>query len=196
MRRMGVKTEMIYTGQTGWLQGIKHGFIFDATLNDFVSGELEHAIISCYEERKPDIILIEGQASLRNPSGPCGAEFLVSGDLSGVVLQYIPGRKYFRVNESLKLPIPSLESEIELIAAYGQTVLAVCLNTEGLSLEEAKSFQTTYQKRLNLPIILPIEDGASAFDSYREENNWRNMSLAVEIKDLSFSYKRPRSRRV
>ena len=35
---------MIYTGQTGWLQGGEYGFIFDSTLNDFVSGELENAI--------------------------------------------------------------------------------------------------------------------------------------------------------
>ena len=38
---LGRRTEVIYTGQTGWLQGFRHGFIFDATLNDFVSGELE-----------------------------------------------------------------------------------------------------------------------------------------------------------
>ena len=58
---------MIYTGQTGWLQGGKYGFIFDSTLNDFVSGELEHAILTCYEETNPDVILIEGQSALRNP---------------------------------------------------------------------------------------------------------------------------------
>ena len=41
----GMKAEMIYTGQTGWLQGGKYGFIFDSTLNDFVSGELELSLI-------------------------------------------------------------------------------------------------------------------------------------------------------
>ena len=40
-----IKTEIIYTGQTGFLQGFKHGFILDSTLNDFVSGELEKAIL-------------------------------------------------------------------------------------------------------------------------------------------------------
>ena len=70
----GMKAEMIYTGQTGWLQGGKYGFIFDSTLNDFVSGELEHAIVSCWKETQPDILFLEGQSSLRNPSGPCGLE--------------------------------------------------------------------------------------------------------------------------
>jgi uncharacterized NAD-dependent epimerase/dehydratase family protein len=48
MRKAGYKAEMIYTGQTGWMQGAKHGFIFDSTLNDFISGEMEHAVWSCY----------------------------------------------------------------------------------------------------------------------------------------------------
>ena len=59
----GYSAEMIYTGQTGWMQGWDHGFIFDSTLNDFVSGELEKAVVGCYKEKGPDLILIEGQAA-------------------------------------------------------------------------------------------------------------------------------------
>lgn len=70
MRKAGYKAEMIYTGQTGWMQGAKYGFVFDSTLNDFISGEMEHAVVTCYHEAEPDIIFIEGQSSLRNPSGP------------------------------------------------------------------------------------------------------------------------------
>ncbi len=76
----GISAEMIYTGQTGWLQGGKYGFVFDSTLNDFVSGELEHAIVTCWKEAKPAFILLEGQSALRNPSGPCGFEFIISGN--------------------------------------------------------------------------------------------------------------------
>ena len=43
---------MIYTGQTGKLQGGHYGFILDSTLNDFVSGELESAVMLC-EEKTP-----------------------------------------------------------------------------------------------------------------------------------------------
>ena len=45
----GLKAEMIFTGQTGWMQSGKYGFVLDSTYNDFVSGELEHAIVACYE---------------------------------------------------------------------------------------------------------------------------------------------------
>ena len=75
-RAVGLSTELIYTGQTGWMQGAPFGFILDSVPNDFVSGELEHAIVSCWKERRPELILLEGQSALRNPSGPCGSEFL------------------------------------------------------------------------------------------------------------------------
>ncbi len=38
-KKNGIKAEMIYTGQTGWLEGLSYGFILDSTLNDFVSGK-------------------------------------------------------------------------------------------------------------------------------------------------------------
>ncbi|MEI9918696.1 MAG: DUF1611 domain-containing protein [Bacteroidota bacterium] len=67
-------------------------FIFDSTLNDFISGEMEHAVVSCWNNEKPDIIFIEGQSSLRNPSGPAGAEWLVSANADAAVLQHNPPR--------------------------------------------------------------------------------------------------------
>ena len=63
--KRNIRAEMIYTGQTGWMQGNKYGFILDSTLNDFVAGELENAIITCWKETQPDLILLEGQSSLR-----------------------------------------------------------------------------------------------------------------------------------
>ncbi|MCP4711381.1 MAG: DUF1611 domain-containing protein, partial [Planctomycetes bacterium] len=55
-----IKAQMIYTGQTGWMQGYKHGFFFDTTPNDFVSGELERCIVECQKESAPEIMFIEG----------------------------------------------------------------------------------------------------------------------------------------
>ncbi|MDJ1493363.1 DUF1611 domain-containing protein [Cytophagaceae bacterium DM2B3-1] len=161
-REAGWKAEMIYTGQTGWMQGGKYGFVFDSTPNDFVSGEVEHAIVSCFEQEKPDVMFIEGQSALRNPSGPCGSEFLLSGEARYVILQHAPARKYFDDNEVLASPIPSVSSEIELIQKfYGATVLAVTLNTQGLTPEQARSYQQQYTAELGLPVILPLEDGVS-----------------------------------
>ena len=154
----GLKAEMIYTGQTGWLQGGKYGFIFDSTLNDFVSGELEHAILTCDREAKPDFILLEGQASLRNPSGPCGLELLISGQAKKVILVFAPKRKYFD-NEEHWGEIPSVASEIEIIEKLGSKVIALAMNTELCTDEEAFELQKDFEKTTGLPVLLPIQEG-------------------------------------
>ncbi len=154
----GLKAEMIYTGQTGWLQGGKYGFIFDSTLNDFVSGELENAIVTCWKETQPDFIFLEGQSSLRNPSGPCGLELLISGNAKNVILLFAPKRKYFDHDEKWGA-IPSVESEIEIIEKLGSKVIALGIHTEDCTLEEAYDFQKKYEKQLNIPVLLPIQEG-------------------------------------
>lgn len=156
----GINAQMIYTGQTGWLQGGQYGFIFDATLNDFISGELEHALVGCWKETKAEILLIEGQSALRNPSGPCGSELLISGNAKQVILVHAPKRKYYD-----ELPewgeIASLTSEIELIKLYGSRVIAVALNTEHCTMEEALNYQQHYEHTLQLPVLLPIQQGVA-----------------------------------
>jgi uncharacterized NAD-dependent epimerase/dehydratase family protein len=160
-KQAGVNAQMIYTGQTGWLQGGKYGFIFDSTLNDFVGGELENAILTCYKETQPDVILLEGQAALRNPSGPCGSEMLISGNAKKVIMVHSPKREYFDEHEAFG-KVPSLESEIDLINLYGSKVIAVALNTQHCTLEEARSYQQDYAAKLDMPVILPLQDGCAS----------------------------------
>ena len=155
-RRAGHTAEMIYTGQTGWLQGGRYGFILDSTVNDFVSGELEHAMVSCFREENPDVIFIEGQAALRNPSGPCGAEFLVSGNVEGVVLQVIPGRKEVKGWGHLGYDIAPLETEIKLIEMYGPPVIALSINSFGLSESETRKIQEELKQLYKLPVVAPL----------------------------------------
>ena len=158
-RARGLRAEMIYTGQTGWLQGLRHGLIFDATLNDFVSGELEGAILACQRETNPDLILMEGQSSLRNPSGPAGSEFILSGSAHGVILQHAPKRRFFEDFEDFGCAIPPVEEEIELIRLLGSEVWAVTLFTKGMTPDEARTAQAHLAESLNLPVMLPLEDG-------------------------------------
>ena len=159
MNNSNIKSDMIYTGQTGWMQGWDYGFIFDSTLNDFVSGELENSIVRCYKETKPEYILIEGQAALRNPSGPCGSEFLVSCNVDGVILQHSPKRKYYDGWEHVGALMPSLYSEIELIKSYGKEVIAITLNTQGMTDQEKISHKKLITNDLNVPVFLPIDEG-------------------------------------
>jgi uncharacterized NAD-dependent epimerase/dehydratase family protein len=158
LHQAGINAQMIYTGQTGWMQGIQHGFIFDSTLNDFISGELEHALVSCWKETSAQVLLVEGQAALRNPSGPCGSEMLISGNAKSVILVHAPKRKHFDHVEAWG-NIPPIETEIALIRQYGAEVLAVALNTEDCTPEEALQFQNELSAGFNLPDMLPLEQG-------------------------------------
>ena len=153
-----IKSEMIYTGQTGWMQGSKYGFIFDTTRNDFVSGELEHAILNCWKEKNPDIILLEGQSGLRNPSGPCGLELIISGNAKQVVLVHAPAREYFDDQEKWG-KIPTVTSEIEIIEKFGAKVIGVALNINGLSEEEIPVIKANLESSLGIPVVVPITEG-------------------------------------
>jgi uncharacterized NAD-dependent epimerase/dehydratase family protein len=159
MRAAGYKAEMIYTGQTGWMQGAKYGFIFDSTLNDFISGEMEHAVVTCYQEEKPDIIFIEGQSSLRNPSGPAGAEWIVSARADAVVLQHDPVRKQYKDMEYYPAYIATPREEIDLIKMYGAPTVALTLNTHKMKSEEARETANRFEAQLSIPVVLPLEDG-------------------------------------
>jgi uncharacterized NAD-dependent epimerase/dehydratase family protein len=158
-RKAGIRAEWIYTGQTGWLQGAPFGFVLDATANDFVSGELEHAIVSCARQLDPEVIFLEGQSALRNPSGPCGSELILSGGARGVVLQHAPGRHHFEGLEELGCSIPPVAREIELIRDYGARVLAVALNGEGLAPGRLTAERDGLERELGIPVALPLEEG-------------------------------------
>ncbi|HEY8387578.1 MAG TPA: DUF1611 domain-containing protein, partial [Parasegetibacter sp.] len=157
-RQHGIAAEMIFTGQTGWMQDGKYGFILDSTVNDFVAGELEHEIVRCYKEQNPQIIFLEGQAGLRNPSGPCGSEYLISGNAKKTILVFSPVRKYFSDRPDWG-EMPSLESEIELIKMYGSEVIALVINSMGIGDKEAYDYQQQYEKKFGIPVLLPIQEG-------------------------------------
>ena len=155
----GTKAEMVYTGQTGWLQGFEHGFLFDATPNDFVSGELERAVLGCARATEPDVILLEGQSSLRNPSGPAGSEFIVSAGARGVILQHAPARRWHEGFESVGCEIRPLEEELELIRLLGAEVWAVTLNESGTSETEGEAVRADLERRLGVPVVAPLRQG-------------------------------------
>ncbi len=155
-RERGIETEVIYTGQTGWLQGCGFGFVLDATPNDFVSGELEHAIVEADREAEPDLIVLEGQSALRNPSGPCGAELILSARSRAVILQHAPARHFFEDQEHLGNVIPSLESEIALIGMYGAQVIGIALNHEHLPESERAATRERIARETGLPVAYPL----------------------------------------
>jgi uncharacterized NAD-dependent epimerase/dehydratase family protein len=131
LQARGYITEMVGTGQTAWMQGVRYGVVLDSLINDFVAGEIEHAVWMAWKESSPQVIIIEGQGSLMNPAYPGGFEILAAGRPDVVVLQHAPGRKEYDGFPGYPLhPLKTQIQAIELLS--GKRVVAVTVNHENL----------------------------------------------------------------
>ena len=134
-QKSGLKAEMIGTGQTAWMQGAKYSMVMDSCINDFVSGEIEHAVVSAFKNEIPDVIVIEGQGSLMNPAYPGGFEILAAGRPDYVVLQHAPKRQEYDGFPGYKMH--SLKEQINAIEVIsGKKVIAITVNHEDMVEDE------------------------------------------------------------
>ncbi len=156
LNKLGYKAEMIYTGQTGWMQGANYGFLFDATANDFISGELEHAMYECWKNEQVEVLIMEGQSGLRNPSGPCGSEFIISGAADGVILQHSPVRTRFKGLDHYPAEMPDILDEVELIEKLGAPVIGLSINTQNMTKAELEPYRSVLSTKTDLPIVFPF----------------------------------------
>jgi uncharacterized NAD-dependent epimerase/dehydratase family protein len=149
---------MIGTGQTAWMQGVKYGIIMDSLVNDFVAGEIEHAVWTAWKEGKPDIIVIEGQGSLMNPAYPGGFEILAAGRPDIIVLQHAPARLEYDGFPGYAIqPLRQQIQAIEILS--GKPVVAITINHEGLSFDQIASVCDAIQKDVGLPAVDVLKDG-------------------------------------
>ncbi len=74
--------------------------------------------------------------------------------------------------------IPSVADEINLIRHYGAMVLAVVLNTIGMTEKETKVQQHELEQQVGLPVVAPIYEGVGRLvpvlkhyiENYQHEN--------------------------
>jgi len=151
--------ELIGTGQTAWMQGVRYGIILDSLINDFVAGEIEHAVWLAWHEARPDVIVIEGQGSLMNPAYPGGFEILAAGRPDVVILQHAPGRKEY--DGFPGYPLHPIEKQIEAIELLsGKPVIAITVNHENLDESEVPSVCREITDLTGLPSCDVLLDGA------------------------------------
>jgi uncharacterized NAD-dependent epimerase/dehydratase family protein len=158
---LGQRAELIGTGQTAWLQGARYGIIMDALVNDFVAGEIEHAVWSAWTEQKPDVIVLEGQGSLMNPAYPGGFELLAAGRPEAVVLQHAPARKEYDGFPGYAIhPLAHQIQAIELIS--GVPVVAITINHEGLDRADVPRVCEAIATETGRPTYDVLLDGGDA----------------------------------
>ena len=151
----GFQTTMIGTGQTAWLQGAEYGIILDSLVNDFVSGEIEHAIVRAWNEKKPRVMILEGQGSLLNPAYPGGFELIAAGRPHCIILQHAPGRVDYDGFPGYAIhPLRNQIAAVELISE--KPVVAVTMNHEGLGPDDIESARKRIHRETKLPVIDPL----------------------------------------
>jgi uncharacterized NAD-dependent epimerase/dehydratase family protein len=155
----GNSAEMVGTGQTAWMQGVRYGILLDSLINDFVTGEIEHAVWSAWNDLHPRVIVIEGQGSLLNPAYPGGFEILAAARPDAVVLQHAPARVDY--DGFPGYPIHPLRRQIDAIEMISEArVVAVTINHEGIPGEEIASACAAAGKSVGLPAFDVLLDGA------------------------------------
>jgi len=172
----GVKAAMVTTGQTGLIQGSRHGVALDAVPSQFCCGELEATIVEAFETDDPDIIIIEGQGALSHPAF-CTSAFILRGSApDGVILQHAPKRDHRCDFENMNMP--TAESEIRLIETFANTnVIGLTINHENMTDSEIGTSITDYQEQLGIPVTdaldrpveLLIEMVMASFPELREK---------------------------
>jgi len=158
LQDLGRRPEMVGTGQTAWMQGVKYGLIMDSLINDFVAGEIEHAVWSAWKETDADVLVIEGQGSLLNPAYPGGFEILAAARPDLIVLQHAPARKdYDGFPGYLIHPLEKQIQAIEVIS--DKPVVAIAINHENLNKIEIETEIKKINKTINLPAFDLLLDG-------------------------------------
>jgi uncharacterized NAD-dependent epimerase/dehydratase family protein len=161
LQQKGHAAELIGTGQTAWMQGASYTIMLDSLINDFVSGEIEHAVWSAWNDRNPDVIVIEGQGSLLNPAYPGGFEILAAGRPDAVVLQHAPARKEYDGFPGYTIhPLDVQIKAIELISR--KPVVAITINHENIPLSNIPEICDSISRQTGLPTIDALRDGAEA----------------------------------
>jgi uncharacterized NAD-dependent epimerase/dehydratase family protein len=156
----GHSVELVGTGQTAWLQGARYGIVLDSLVNDFVTGEIEHAVWSAWSDRRPEFLVIEGQGSLMNPAYPGGLEILMAARPGAVVLQHAPGRLHYDGFPGYALhPLGTQIEAIELLS--DRPVVAVGLNPEGLRREDVPLVAGTLAHETGVAVCDVLRDGAA-----------------------------------
>jgi uncharacterized NAD-dependent epimerase/dehydratase family protein len=159
LERAGYRVELVGTGQTAWMQGARYSVLIDSLVNDFVSGEIEHAVWAAWNERKPDTIVIEGQGSLMNPAYPGGFEILAAGRPDAVVLQHAPARKDYDGFPGYPIqPLPHQVKAIEIVS--GRPVVAVTVNHENIPNDRIAEVCRSIESETGLPAFDVLLEGA------------------------------------
>ncbi|MGB5759785.1 MAG: DUF1611 domain-containing protein [Acidimicrobiales bacterium] len=151
----GVNAVLVGTGQTSLIQGARHGVALDAVPAQFVTGELEAAVVEAFETENPDVIIVEGQGALSHPTYLSSTAVLRGSLPAAVILQHAPARR--TISDFPMFAMPTPESEINLIETFADTkVIGVTINHEDMTDSEISAAISLYELNLGIPATDPL----------------------------------------
>jgi uncharacterized NAD-dependent epimerase/dehydratase family protein len=159
-KEAGLSTGFVPTGQTGVVIA-GWGLCVDAVISDFVAGASERLVLEAAES-SPDLILVEGQGSLGHPAysgvtlgllhGSCpDCLILCAADPADDVFSGVPRPSVARVAR--------LYEEVASLVKPAP-VVAVSLNTRGMSEDEAADLIAAVADETGLPAADPFRGSA------------------------------------
>ena len=158
LKKEGLNVAFVATGQTGLIQGAKYGVAIDAIVEEFMTGEIENAVMEAYDTEHPDIIIVEGQGALSHPAYLSSCAIVRGAKPKAIIVQHPPKRK--NLGDFPYIPMPTLESEIEMIEIFSRSkVIAITINHEDMTDEEIEEAITEYEKMFQLPTMDVLKYG-------------------------------------
>lgn len=161
-QRAGLDAAFVATGQTGiMIEG--WGIAIDHVLSDFVAGAVE---MLCEHAADHDIMFVEGQGSIEHPAYSGVTLSLLHGSCpDAMIMVHRPGRDHH--SSWTDCPIASLEQQIEinervLAPLHPGKVVAIALNTSGMTPEAADAVARDLTARTGLPAADPVRHGPAA----------------------------------
>ena len=95
-RKLGIRSEIACTGQTGIMLGLGHGYVIDNIIADYMQPAIETLICEIAAKTNCQLIIVEGQGALFHPEASIGAIGLLHGsDPDAIVLCHDAKRDFF-----------------------------------------------------------------------------------------------------
>lgn len=162
-RARGIVPEFVATGQTGIIIA-GWGISVDAVVSDFTAGAAEQLVLRAAES-SPELILVEGQGSLGHPAYSGVTLSLLHGSCPDCLILCCDARPEEEIYAGVRKPAPE-----EIIPLYERVaalvkpapVVAVSVNTCGLSVRDATAFVENVAEQTNLPATDPVRFSAAS----------------------------------
>jgi len=160
LKKRGRTSDMIFTGQTGWMQGWPHGVVMDAMINDFVAGGIEGAILDSWKDDRPEYMIIEGQGSIVHPFFPGGFEILAAGKIHGFIVIDAPKRAHLDGFPDYQMPDLGRVIKIaELLTE--KPLLGIGINRENMNTKDIERSKAKLEKMFHVPVVEPLSEGVN-----------------------------------